>query len=373
MSSDARPRVVLHVGLPKSGTSFLQASLAASRARLADQGVLYPPHAQDLVFRAALDVRGNHEQWGRTRAEVAGAWDEACRLARRHPGVTVLSHELLAAASGRQVTAALSMLSGLEVHLVVTARDLSRQLVAEWQEGVKHGRRTTFADFERRVSEGRDGVARQFHAAQDLPDVLNRWGAGLPPERVHVVVVGPSGTPRERLWGDFAGAAGLTADHLAAADPGADNASLGTAEIDLLRRVNAALDGRVRQPHYGRMVKRELVRHVLAGREGTRPATPASLHPRLSAVSEQWVKEVRREAYAVHGRLEDLVPVAPDPDTPDPDEVEPRDQLDPAVEAIAHLLVALRATEEHAVDRDQKRRSWKKQTKRLRRRLADQG
>ena len=39
-----------------------------------------------------------------------------------------------------------------------------------------------------------------FWKAQGLPDVLTRWGAGLPPERIHVVTVPQSGAPRDLLW-----------------------------------------------------------------------------------------------------------------------------------------------------------------------------
>ena len=57
------------------------------------------------------------------------------------------------------------------------------------------------------------------------------------------------------------------------------NESLGTDEADLLRRVNIALDGRLRQPAYGRLAKRR-------------------------------VEEVERAGWTIHGDLADLVPTA---------------------------------------------------------------
>ena len=44
------------------------------------------------------------------RSEVDGSWDALCRKARAHDGTTVISHELFAAASAHQVTAALTEL-----------------------------------------------------------------------------------------------------------------------------------------------------------------------------------------------------------------------------------------------------------------------
>jgi hypothetical protein len=363
--------VVLHVGLPKSATTFLQRSLAANAEALGDRGVQYPAGGE-LMFRAALDVRGNHKAWGRKRSDVQGAWDELCSRARAFSGTTVVSHELLAGACRRQVVAATTMLTGLEVHVVVTARDLGRQVVAEWQEGVKHGRRGTFAEFHERVSRGDDALARHFHAAQDLPEVLARWGADLPPDRVHVVVGEPSGADPGRLWARFAEAVGF--------DPtgfpptrGPANPSLGVAEVDLLRRVNVALDGRLTQPAYGRLVKHRLAQTVLSPSGSPRPRLPAPLYDTLVPVTERWVKEIHKAGYAVHGDVSHLVPVPPHPsdrEEPHPDVVSAEDQVDAAAHALAELLLDLEAAQARAVERDEKRRSWKKQAKLLKRRLA---
>lgn len=369
--------VVLHVGLPKSGTTFLQRSLAANAEALGDRGVRYPnpPTAgDDLMFRAALDVRGTHKAWGRRRRDVEGAWDEVCATARRHTGTTVVSHELLAAASRRQVVAATTMLKDLDLHVVVTARDLARQLVAEWQEGVKHGRKVPFAEFQQRVGRNDDALGQHFHAAQDLPDVLARWGHGLPADRVHVVVAEPDGADPDRLWARFAEAVGFDPAGYPPAGADAANPSLGVAEVDLLRRINSALSGRLPQPAYGRLVKHRLAHTVLSPSATDRPRLPLPLYGDLVPVAERWVKEIQKAGYVVHGDLDDLVPVPPRETVPHPDEVtaEAREtEVDVAAGAIAELLVDLAAAEARAEERDEKRRSWKKQAKKLRAKVAE--
>jgi hypothetical protein len=369
--------VVLHVGLPKSGTTYLQRSLEANAVALGDRGVLHPRGrvgGDDLVFRAALDLRGNHKAWGRRRADVEGAWDQVCGLARTHTGTTVVSHELLAAASRRQVVAATTMLKDLDLHVVVTARDLARQLVAEWQEGLKHGRTVSFAEYQQRVARGEDALARHFHAAQDLPDVLARWGHGLPADRVHVVVAEPEGADPSRLWARFAEAVGFDPDGYPPAGADAANPSLGVAEVDLLRRVNTALDGRLRQPAYGRLVKHRLAHGVLSPGASPRPRLPLPLHDDLVPVTERWVKEIQQAGYVVHGDLAHLVPVPPRETVAHPDVVTARTretEVAVAAAAIAALLLDLEAAEARAADRDEKRRSWKKRTKKLRVRLAE--
>ena len=67
-------RVYLHVGLPKSGTTFLQASLLRNRQALRQAGVLFPA-GEERMFQAAVDVRGNHKAWGLARSEVKDGWD----------------------------------------------------------------------------------------------------------------------------------------------------------------------------------------------------------------------------------------------------------------------------------------------------------
>ena len=264
-------RVYLHVGLPKTGTTFLQTSLLRNRDALLEDGVLYPGGGERM-FLAAVDVRGSHKAWGRKRSEVEGCWDALARRARDHEGVTVLSQELLAGASARRVTAAMTMLTGLDVHVVVTARDPARQATAEWQEGVKHGRRLTFEEFRRRVLDGQSETdyARRFRAAQDLPEVLARWGAHVPAGNVHVVCGPPAGAPPEVLWRRFGAVVGFDASRYEPAGGEALNASLGADEVDLLRRVNLALDKRIEQPAYSEVVKR-LDAHQLQAAGGSAP------------------------------------------------------------------------------------------------------
>ena len=363
-------RVYLHVGVPKSGTTFLQTSLAENKRALKEVGVLYPS-GHERMFLAAVDVRGAHKAWGRTRAEVDGAWDTLCRKARAHDGVTVISHELLGGASLHQVTAALTMLRGLEVHLVATARDPARQAAAEWQEGVKHGRRLTFEQFRQRVldSAGESDYARRYRANQDLPAVLSRWGGTLPPSRVHVVTCPPPDTDPRVLWERFAGVVGADPERFPAAGPAAANSSLGTTEVDLLRRVNVALAKRLVQPEYGRVVKQVYAQEILPARRSARAVVPAGMYDDLAVVGERWAKEIDRAGYAVHGDLASLVPVAPAEPAPHPDDVDPRDVLESATAATAELLVELQRRGADVERLEAENARLRRKRKRLKRRL----
>ena len=132
-------RVLLHVGTPKTGTSYLQDVLFRNRDHLATHGILYPADRFDAHFLAALDLM--RLPWGGLESEAVGAWDALAERVRGCDGTAIISHEILATASRTQVGRALESLGhrdGTEIHVVLSVRDLVRQIPAEWQENVKH-------------------------------------------------------------------------------------------------------------------------------------------------------------------------------------------------------------------------------------------
>ena len=72
-----------------------------------------------------------------------------------------------------------------EVHVVLSIRDLVRQIPAEWQENVKHRRELPYARFLAQLRDpARDSaIGSWFWGVQEVPDILDRWAAELPPER----------------------------------------------------------------------------------------------------------------------------------------------------------------------------------------------
>lgn len=339
------PRVVVHVGLPKTGTTYLQTLLADNRDRLRESGVLYPFVRPGAMFHGAVEVRGSHAKFGLTAEQVAGTWAAVCERALSYDGVAVISHEVLAGASLEQVRAALAPLAGAEVHVVVTARDLGRQATAHWQEEVKLGATWSFADFEReqlRADTGPDagpdagGVRPHFWHAQDFADCLRRWSTVVPAGQAHLVVGPPPGADPEVLWRRFADACGFDPGILDASAVPA-NPSLGTAEVALLRAVNAAIADRVDRATYLRVVKRGYAEAELAARPGPRPRAPYQLGGLLREVTARWLGQVRAAGHPVHGDPADLDPVVGAPDAPGPD-VALDDPGEPA--RVARLLVA---------------------------------
>ncbi len=70
-------RVYLHVGLPKTATTYLQTILWANRDVLEEQGVRLPGHSRRAHLWASRVVR-EHPAATRTRARASTAPGTAC-------------------------------------------------------------------------------------------------------------------------------------------------------------------------------------------------------------------------------------------------------------------------------------------------------
>lgn len=355
-------RVYLHVGLPKTGTSFVQAVLFSSRSQLRDVAVLYPAGNDDDHFFAALDLQDLPFNAVR-RPQAAGRWAELAAQVRSWPGTSVVSSEVLGAATPEQAQRAVDSLAPAQVHVVITARNLGTHLVSAWQEDVKHGETASFADWFAAVSahdESRWNLAWYWQAA-DLPSVLDRWATAVPASRVHVVTVPPPGSVRDTLWRRFAGAIELDPSVVDLSSAAWSNSGIGADGTALLRRLNAGGAGRLDQVTYEHLVKGVLAHETLSRSPAAiRPALPAGVRPQVAQRAAQWIEAVRVSGAQVIGDLDEL---RVDPERLEPgssagpgtvrsagfvDGIEPDDVsvdavLDVAVFAIWELLVQVGA------------------------------
>lgn len=338
-------RVLLHVGTPKTGTSHLQDVLFRNREPLREQGMLYPADRFDAHFLAALDLM--QLRWGGLEAECVGAWDALAERVRDFDGTAVVSHEILASASHAQAERALDSLGhpDTEVHVVLSVRDLVRQIPAEWQENIKHRRELGYGAFLAQLREPAraKGVAPWFWGVQELPAILDRWACDLPPERVHLVTVPRPGGAPDVLWQRFSSVFGLD-DLDLDLDLSAEraNPSLGVPETALLRRLNSRANAVVPPSEYRPLV-RELLAHQTLSRRTTSPrlTLPPQDQAWVAELTGSWVAAIAERGYDVVGDLADLsgAPPVPEGFYVDPDEPVEAEVADAALDAITALLV----------------------------------
>src|SRR6266581_2143274 len=146
--ADPGRQVILHIGLPKTGTTYLQTLFAANRSALAEQGIYYPGEpGEPSQHMAAWDLRGQRARGARDIRQV-GQWDALCTAVRSTPLPTALiSAELLSALTRRQAACAVNGFPDHDVQVVVTCRDVGRVLVSAWQQGIRCGHTSTWREF----------------------------------------------------------------------------------------------------------------------------------------------------------------------------------------------------------------------------------
>jgi len=334
-------RVFVHIGAPKTGTTYLQDRLALNEKSLAEHGVHVPSggvtHSPGMYqFRVALDLLD--QDWGGEPGHASGTWDNFARRTRRRSGTVVLSHELLAPASAAQVARLKRDLGDAEIHVVYSARDLARQVPAAWQETIKQGKGWPLRRFLHRLENNHIW----FYQAFDLPKVLTTWSEGLPPERVHVVTVPQRALFRaapDTLWLRFCEA--LEIDPAwAPIDSTETNPSMGMAETQLIRKLNKRVERTTRrQGGADDLVRRLLAENRLANRDSHPVRLPPDMHPWAVEKCERWIEWIEQSGVHVVGDLDELRPEPPEVESwEDPDRVPAGAQLEAALEALAALV-----------------------------------
>jgi hypothetical protein len=333
-------RLFLHVGTPKTGTTYLQTIIWANEQILRDQGLLLPlDRVRDHFFLSNLG-RDDHEDVANMPARGLTAWDRMLDEVRSWQGDVLISHELFAMTDTDRAPWIIDSLTSVadELHPVITARDLARQVPAEWQQTVKHGRTHRLREYYAMVRRHDDSI--RFWDAQDLVRQVHMWSQGVPPEHIHLVTLPQPGAAPGLLWSRFASVVGLDAGSIdSTATVSTPNESLGVVEIELLRRVNEFAPADAGKPLQQLMTRQVLAEGVLAARpDARRFGTPPEEHAWVVERGTAMVDELRALPIDVVGDLDEIVPPADPVGGPIPDDVADDELAPAAVESVSAVL-----------------------------------
>ncbi len=303
-------RVVLHVGAMKSGTSYVQSLLFTNKDALAERGVLVPGRTHGQQVLAVREGLGHETA---RKAESSWGWEQLVGEVEAYAGTAVISTEYLGPAAPRKVEQVLATFA--EITVVITARDLNRNLAAMWQETVQNGRSWTMADYlhgaeawrprpERSPDEVTE-AGRTFWRQQNLVRLCRNWSAAN--ARLAVVTVPPPGAPREVLRDRFLSVVGTTADGLT--EPARANESIGGASAQVLRRLNELLDGDdLTFPIGSQLRKNVLAKTLMAARKAQEPAIGLPVAGWVQEYAETMVSRLQGLDLELVGEWSDLRP-----------------------------------------------------------------
>lgn len=289
--------VFLHIGAMKTGTTFIQNLISENRKSLAEAGYFFPGASwaqQTLATRDILGLTGDP----RVKAKASGLWQRLSSKMLAYEGrASIFSMEFLSFTDLEGARRVVRSLEGAEVHVILTVRDTTGALPAQWQSNARNGGKVSWPEFVRgamravRRGERAGGAGgRVFTRAQDIPRILKVWGSLVPPERLHVITVPRTGSDRMLLWQRFATVIGVD-PRVCSLPTTRTNSSLGQASADLMRRVNVRL-GRVSHSDYAPTMKNVLAIKVLSQRAADEQRAKLDLATRRFAAD--WNKKVRK-------------------------------------------------------------------------------
>jgi hypothetical protein len=327
-------RVYLHVGLPKTATTYLQTIVWGNREVLETQGVRLPGEARHEHLWASRIVREDpaFEKFSEHRR---GTWQRLREDVAQWTGTALITHEFFAAASVPQARRMVEELAPAEVHLVVTAREPLGLFTASWQESIKNRDTRPMSDYSRVEATDSGGVWNW--RTLDVRRVLERWSPAFPTDRVHVLPLPGRDAPRRTIWDRFARAIGVDPDSvdLSRSFP---NASMGVAEAETLRRINAHLGEFNSAIDRGTYIRSYLADERLVPRKGD-PFWPSPERvEECRARGRDAVAYIASQGFDVIGDLDSLLVPEQVGERRTPDSVTDAEVARVAVELVATML-----------------------------------
>jgi hypothetical protein len=329
--------VFLHVGLPKSGTTYVQSVLSARKQALMDsEGLLFPGENWGAQIRATRDVR---EMPGR---DATGAWPALVEEIRAWPGNVVVSMEWLCAAQTHHVRRIVDDLAPARVVVIFTVRDIARALPSMWQEMMKNRRVWSWTEFLDAVTSDDphgERVGRRFWKKSDVPQMLDTWGAAVPADDLVVVTVPPASAPHDLLWKRLSTVLEIDPrDHGVAVTP--RNESLGLESTEVMRRVNELFKqhsfSRDDVVHYKRLLTREIMPAHRSAEARLR--VPEKHRPWVHEAAAAQIEAIARRGPRIVGDLEELRPDLSGQGAEDVTDLPPGALLDAALHALMGVL-----------------------------------
>jgi hypothetical protein len=227
-------------------------------------------------------------------------------------------------------------LAPAEVKVVMTVRDLGRNIPAMWQEGLKNGTSWGWTEYLRDIESPADQEsvhAKKFWRHMNFPFIARKWVQVVGRDSFTLVTVPHPGADPRLLWDRFCSVLGLDPEPFDTS--GKSNTSLGAPSALVLRALNEALPEGFPLARYQKVVKHSLAKKGMTGRAEVEE--PIGFQDDwVVRRSTKHIEKLTDLGLRVVGDLDELRPVPQK--GADPSEVSVEDQLEAAVAALSYLV-----------------------------------
>jgi hypothetical protein len=264
---------LLHIGLPKTGSTALQHAASRLKKKLRTEGVIYPGkgenHHKGTSWLAGLKIGylpdpTPQEQW----------WLNLKRELDRHESRRgLVSFEMICTTDlegAHRTVDALGDGGRVPVHVTLVLRNFGTFVPSYWQESLKRGNTESLDAYLRRVLKDPAAVEASgaFHR-RDGHGLIERWSAAVGPENLTVIVLEKERPTR--LLDTFESMLDLPDGMLRSEPPlGAGaNRGMSAAEAALVHRLNEQIIGEwhASAPEHRNLVHNGVVNRLLSSRE----------------------------------------------------------------------------------------------------------
>lgn len=300
--------IVLHIGVHKTGSTALQAALAAARPGLAAHGISYPGR-DEAHHAAAWAVTGFTMGFGEEATSVRRRnWPVLVKQASHHDGRVMISSEFFGRMRPPAVRRVVEDLGPERVHVVFAVRRLGDLLPSSWQQYLKSGMTVPYRDWLKDVlGPGEPETTKGFWYRADFADLIKRWKRVLPADRLTAVILEPGA--HGRLFRVTEDMLGLPTDFLEPyRQAGRENRSMTAVEAEAVRRTNLAVRDTMGWAEYSERIRHGAIQRMVENR------VPPDDEPRI--VTPRWAlrKAVRRQERDRRRILSSGINVVGDPD-----------------------------------------------------------
>lgn len=306
------PRLIIHAGFHKSGTTALQEAFDAQSEELKAAGIVYPNIGRKAHHRVAWALTQRPWGWNKRGGERTSRkhWSDLAKSVNASNAETILiSSEFFSELDGDGIRTIFSEIRNRKIQVLFTVRPLVKLLGSSYQQYLKYGIKADYTTWLHSVLD-KPGVSkinptfwqRHFHG-----QVVARWVDVLGAQNAAVIIVDES--KPEFLFDSMNEYLGLPKGFLKAQETGS-NRSLTMEEIALLIEINKRFPKEREWNEYEVFIRdgyiRRLTDHVKPSADSGKLPTPAWAIQKGNEVGAQNKAELIATGAKIIGDLDSL-------------------------------------------------------------------